>query len=254
MGALFFAELKRLGWVWLLLTVAITISFASGTRSFHPSTEQSKAEVQFHQERGDLDPAKAREIKQMWSYPYYLARVILPNIVLFLTILSIFIGAGLIARESERGTLRLLLSFPVNRYRVLLNKYAIGALLLGVTVGLVTAFIYFSSIYNGEVLTLRNVTIAGLLMALQFLVIYGYTFMLSVFFNSQLAVLGASCMVSFALFLIPHPLLAKTGYLDIGSVLSLGAVPWPMASLMLLAVVFLFVLSVVMFERKELTS
>ncbi len=52
--------------------------------------------------------------------------MLIPQIILLLPLYTALVGGDLVAKEAEDGTLRMILSRPVSRFRVLLAKWAAG--------------------------------------------------------------------------------------------------------------------------------
>lgn len=253
------SDIKRLRWIWLIFTVAILINLYSGISSYRSSLQSSQAWVKMHEMKGDIDILRIQGAKMLWEYPYYLKVGVLPNVILFLSLQTLVISSGLIARESERGALQLLLSFPINRRKLLVSKYLAGLLSLIASIIMIYFVIYLLTLRIGVAFSVGNLFLLAGLQFLQFLVIHGYTFLLSVWFSKQIVALGTSGILSLALFL--NPLVrkgvigdARTGYLNTGLILSKGIIPWEMVLLMAISLLALFVLSLFIFERREMSN
>lgn len=101
-----------------------------------------------------------RELERMLSGNGYLAQdyvsaltvavvMLIPQVVLLMPLYAALVGGDLVAKEAEDGTLRMILSRPISRFRLLLMKWLAGVifsaalvLVLGVT-ALVFARLWF---------------------------------------------------------------------------------------------------------------
>jgi ABC-2 type transport system permease protein len=60
--------------------------------------------------------------------------MLIPQILLLMPLYTALVGGDLVAKEAEDGTLRMILSRPISRLRLLLVKWAAGAVFAGVLV------------------------------------------------------------------------------------------------------------------------
>jgi ABC-type transport system involved in multi-copper enzyme maturation permease subunit len=101
-------------------------------------------------------------------------------------IVAALIGASFVAGEVSKGTIYLLLSRPLTRERILLTKYAVGAvLLLGMNLlgGIV---LYVAAAIAGHPQDMGGVAVSVLLFWLASLFILGISTLFSVIFNDVL--------------------------------------------------------------------
>jgi ABC-2 type transport system permease protein len=127
--------------------------------------------------------------------------MLVPQIILLLPLYTALVGGDLVAKEAEDGTLRMILSRPISRFRLLFMKWLAGVvfaavlvLVLGAT-ALVFARIWFPwrgmFVFSAWPETIFSLTSAGdgfklylwshLLMAVNATVILGLSFMFSCF-------------------------------------------------------------------------
>lgn len=128
-----------------------------------------------------------------------------------LVLLAALLGAGSISSEVSRSTIFLLLSKPVGRARVLLNKYtACAATLLMATIfGHALLLATAAKSYSLEEISLTGVLIATVLLWLGSLFVLGVALLLSIILRSALAAFIATLIsVYLLLFIMPQLLVA----------------------------------------------
>ena len=60
--------------------------------------------------------------------------MLIPQIILLMPLYAALVGGDLVAKEAEDGTLRMILSRPISRFRLLLVKWLAGVIFRGVLV------------------------------------------------------------------------------------------------------------------------
>lgn len=128
-------------------------------------------------------------------------------------LLTVIVAAGIVAAEFSQGTIKMLLSRPVKRWKILTSKYAtvmlFGALLMlvGFMVSIVCAYLFFQSgngqelVWNGKEVVEASVWGKGLYMLL---LSFGNVFMTATFafmigsvFRSSSLAIGLSLFIYF---------------------------------------------------------
>lgn len=133
------------------------------------------------------------------------------NLTLFITLFSIIVAAGIVSFEFSSGTIKMLLTRPINRWKILLSKLltsiiysiAMGALLYVLIIGL--GYIFFdSSAVNLEFskgaivetnLFTHSLTTFGLSYA-DIITSVLFAFMLGTLFNSSSLAIGFSLVIT----------------------------------------------------------
>ena len=123
-----------------------------------------------------------------------------------LALLAAVLGAGLISGEASRGTIFFLLSKPVDRARVLLIKYGVGALalLVAATLGGVS-LVASESIHGYPVgsLDAAGVALSVVLMWLGALFVLGVAILCSVVFGDAVKSFLTTLLVGYLMFNVP---------------------------------------------------
>ena len=65
--------------------------------------------------------------------------MLIPQVVLLMPLYAALVGGDLVAKEAEDGTLRMILSRPISRFRLLLVKWLAGVIFCGVLVSVLGA-------------------------------------------------------------------------------------------------------------------
>jgi ABC-2 type transport system permease protein len=129
------------------------------------------------------------------AFVWNLAFSLSGNSGIVLMIITALLGASLIAGEVNKQTIFLLLSRPLSRDRILLTKYAVGAIiLLGLNV-LSGLAIFVVSALSGRPQDLGGVAVSVLLFWLGTLCVFGIAALLSVVFNDVLRPLGLTVVI-----------------------------------------------------------
>lgn len=119
---------------------------------------------------------------------------------LMLAALALLLGAGLISREVDKGTIFLLLSSPVSRARTLLSKYASGAGILlfsAVSGGLVLFVVAAAQGYPLGSVNLAGVLLSVALLWLGSLFVLGVALLCSLLFQDAIKSFVAAGIVTF---------------------------------------------------------
>jgi ABC-2 type transport system permease protein len=201
-----------------------------------------------------------KQLSIITGYPAYLgSQWFEKNLKQFAVIFAILLAMGCVAKEAENKTLELLLSKPVSRTRVILEKFiTICAGMFFITL-IPSMIICPLSLFWGRDIT--GITIAHLILgnivifSLAF-VILSYTFFFSVLFNDQVkaAVGGIILTLVFWLF----SLFKLTKNLSIFShcnsipLFLKGEMNWNEVSLLFSVGIFFMFLSIYAFNRKEI--
>lgn len=186
------------------------------------------------------------------------------------TLLTIIASAGIVATEFSQGTIKMLLSRPVNRWKILMSKYA-TVLLFGLLLAIVTyvfnvlsAFIFFPSAEDGVILWGKSIY----LMFLGFInvvMISTFAFMVGTVFRSASLAIGLSLFLYFTgplitMFLekfeaakyifFAHDLTQyETGF----KILETNTMPFSIVVLIIYAIVFL-IISFMTFIKRDITA
>lgn len=201
-----------------------------------------------------------KQLSIITGYPAYLGNQWFEkNLKQFAVIFALLLAMGCLAKEAENKTLELLLSKPISRTRVILEKFiAISAGAFFIII-IPSVIIYPFSLFWGR--DIAGITIAHLILgsivifSLAF-VILSYTFFFSVLFNDQVkaAVGGIILTLVFWLF----SLFKLTKNLSIFShcnsmpLFLKGEMNWKEVSLLFSVGIFFMFLSIYTFNRKEI--
>jgi ABC-2 type transport system permease protein len=118
------------------------------------------------------------------------------NVNMLGSIFAILFATSAIARESERGTLELLLSRPVSRTRIILVKFSVSALGIALPIFLSSILIIpMSSLFIGESVSLKPLLLCSLHATLVIWFVLGYSFLLSVLIDDQIKVAAAGLSI-----------------------------------------------------------
>jgi len=196
------------------------------------------------------------------TYPGWL------NIELFsygppiLAIFAVVVGTGLIAGEEEKGTLDLLLSHPIRRWRVVTEKFAALGVATLLIMALTALFFVGGSLMIGETAHLGRITLATLNIAPMTLASGALALMVSVLFRSRrLANLVALVVIIGSYFLEslgktvdvldPYRPIALYHYYDSSAALFEG-IKWGDAGIMLGLTALFFAVSLFAFQRRDI--
>lgn len=114
---------------------------------------------------------------------------------LVMMLLAVILGAGLIAGETGKGTIFLLLSRPVSRDRVLLTKYGISALILLAVLLFGDVVLLIAAAVQGHPQPIGGLLICSLLFWLGMLFVLGLATLFSVIFSDVLRPLGLTLVI-----------------------------------------------------------
>jgi ABC-2 type transport system permease protein len=179
-----------------------------------------------------------------------------------LAVFSVGVGTGLIAGEEERGTLDLLLSQPIRRWRVVADKFVAfvaAALLICVTVALC---LVVGALMIGQTASLDGLVLATLNMVP--ITLAGGTFALmasTVLRNRRLATMVAIFVIIGSWFvdslgkvvdvLEPYRLFTLFHY-HTGDVVLTGSLGWGDVGMLLGLTILFFVISLLAFQRRDI--
>ena len=128
-------------------------------------------------------------------------------------LLTVIVAAGIVASEFSQGTIKMLLSRPVKRWKILTSKYltvilfGILLMLIGFVVSIICAFLFFQSgsgqelVWNGKEVVEASVWGNGLYMLLlsfgNVFVTATFAFMIGSVFRSSSLAIGLSLFIYF---------------------------------------------------------
>lgn len=173
------------------------------------------------------------------------------------TTAAVLFAAGAVAGEAQRGTLELWLARPLSRRRILLERFAAGALAVIVPVFVTSATIPWLATRVGEELPLDSMLLCAAHQSTLLLAIYAATFFLSTV-GSNPMLIGFS-MLLFAIFQFAIYLIERVTHfslfrlVDIPRFLAIcehGSLDPRVVLPMLAASLALVIASVVAFERR----
>ena len=184
---------------------------------------------------------------------------------LILTILTIGLGGSLINREEQSGTLELLLARPLSRGKLLVSKFIVGVLVLGIVtaITLVTTVVTAQAVHLG--IALSRLAEACVLSALLSLIFGMVTFTLNALgrFGKPLS-LGLAVLIAFGSYLISS--LDKTvhwlawpakvlpfHYYQPANVMS-GTYDWRYGGAFVFAILILLAFCYIGFRRRDISS
>jgi ABC-2 type transport system permease protein len=179
-----------------------------------------------------------------------------------LAVFAVVVGTGLIAGEEDRGTLDLLLSQPIRRWRVLVEKFAGFVAATVLICALIALCLWLSSMVVGETQSLGRLLLATVDIIPITLCSGGLALMASVLFRQRrmattlavVVVIGSWFLESLGKVvnvLKPYRPLALFHYYNGGSVLSRGE-NWGNAGVLVgLTMVFVLV-ALLAFQRRDL--
>ncbi|MBN1138057.1 MAG: ABC transporter permease subunit [Anaerolineae bacterium] len=202
------------------------------------------------------------DFTKLSTYPGWL------NIELFsygppiLAIFAVVVGTGLIAGEEEKGTLDLLLSHPIHRWRVVTEKFAAFAVATVLIMVLVALFFVSGSAMIGETRQLGRIILATMNIVPITLAGGALALMASVLFRSRrLANMVALVVIIGSYFLEslgktvdvlePYRSIALFHYYDSSAALFEG-IKWGDASILLALTAIFFLISLFAFQRRDI--
>jgi len=190
---------------------------------------------------------------------YIITQQLIKNGVIFGTGLAILLGASAISRETEAGTLELLLSRPVSRSRILVEKFVFNAVALSIPVIFSTMIAWPAAMLVNEAIDPLALLIAAIYCYLVLLVIFAFTFMIGVVLDEQMKVLSTSlalCIVMMLLVIFEETMyFSLYGYIYpdvLRPIFVAGRVPYLLAFAMALISASFLVLSYLLFRKKTI--
>ena len=179
-----------------------------------------------------------------------------------LAVFAVVVGTGLVAGEEEKGTLDLLLSHPIRRWRVVVEKFAgfvVATLLICV---LICLCLLLSAAVAGETEDLGKLLLAGLDIVPITLASGGLAMMASVAFRQRRLATALSVTVVIGSWFLeslgkvvnvlkPYRPLALCHYSNGGSVMVRGE-DWGKAGVLLGLTVIFVLVSLLAFQRRDI--
>ncbi len=230
---------KKATWVMTVLLVVMIAGMMGLTKwiqtTMHSGEQNWKADVQVElvstQEQLSDSTLAAGERKELEGkekvLEYRLANSVKPledfsrermimdssGIASIAVLLTVIVAAGIVASEFTQGTIKMLLSRPVKRWKILTSKYVtvnlfgIGLMLIGFVVSVISAYIFFQSgdgkelVWNGKDVVEASVWGKGLYMLLlsfaNVFVTTTFAFMIGSVFRSSSLAIGLSLFIYF---------------------------------------------------------
>ena len=202
------------------------------------------------------------DFTKLSTYPGWL------NIELFsygppiLAIFAVVVGTGLVAGEEEKGTLDLLLSHPIRRWRVVAEKFAAFVTATVLIMVLVAIFFVSGSAMIGETSQLGRITLATMHIVPVTLAGGALALMVSVLFRSRrlantvalVAIIGSYFLESLGKTvdaLKPYRPIALFHYYDSSAVLFDG-IKWGDVGILLALTTICFIISLLAFQRRDI--
>lgn len=202
------------------------------------------------------------DFTKLSTYPGWL------NIELFsygppiLAIFAVVVGTGLIAGEEEKGTLDLLLSHPIRRWRAVTEKFAAFVVATVLITVLIAIFFVSGSMMIGETSQLDRITLATMNIVPVTLAGGALALMASVLFRSRrlanavalVVIIGSYFMESLGKTvdaLEPYRPIALFHYYDSTAAL-FGSIKWGDIGILLALTAIFFVISLLAFQRRDI--
>lgn len=229
---------KKTTWVMLIITIISIITLLIGTKwiasydnaeknNWKQAEQASIEDLQTSLASEQLKPSERQDINdELKIAQYRLDHNIEPpklnstqkfldnssSLLMFTSLFSVIVAAGIVAVEFSTGSIKMLLTRPIARWKILLSKLLtsiIFALALGVItllISLVFAYIFFPS--SGATLEIRNGQIVEPSIIGQAIIDYAlaygdiiisllFAFMLGSLFNSSALAIGLTLFISF---------------------------------------------------------
>jgi ABC-type transport system involved in multi-copper enzyme maturation permease subunit len=185
---------------------------------------------------------------------------------LYLVLLGAFVvgaGAGTVAREIERGSILLVLSRPIARWRFLLGKIAASTLGLLVLAAMSLLGLYVGAAVIGADLETRRFLVGAVNSFLLFLTVQGVAVLLSAARDDAGAAAGQTAGIVVAAYFLdflanlwdPAASLGRLSffhYYNPAEVVRTGVVPWVDLGVLLLAATALHGAALALFERRDI--
>ncbi len=201
--------------IWWAVGIAALIIF---TLAFYPTIRDQTAQLdQSFNQIPESARALMTDTQDLFSPVGYLSsQLFYLTLPMLLTILTINLGSGLVAKEESSGTIELLLSRPISRTRLLIEK-AIAGFIITALVGLVSLAV---TILMSE-LTNLNVGIGYLAMATIYATVLALLFGAIAYFMSSLGRSGRLASIGVAAFI------ALVGYIIASLAAAVSWLKWP---------------------------
>lgn len=190
---------------------------------------------------------------------YIITQQLIKNGVIFGSGLAILLGASAISRETEAGTMELLLSRPISRARVLVEKFVFNAAILSIPVIISTMIAWPAAALVDEAIDPIALLVAAIYCYLVVLVILAFTFMVGVVFDEQMKVLSTSlalCIVMMLLVIFEETMYFSIyGYIYpdvLRPIFVAGRVPYQLAFTMAMISAGFVGLSYLLFRKKTI--
>ena len=200
----------------------------------------------------------------VWDVRIYINTEYLTWVPLMLAIYAVFYCGGIVSREAERGTLDLLLSQPLARYRLLLSKMgtfaSMIAVLLAVSwVGAILGFALTGVEIDPGRLLLAHVVILPVVIA-----VAGYCALISCLYLDPRLSLALAGVITAAMYLL-HILAPLMGglrwlgnlslfhHIDLLPILLYGSINWTGMAVNLLVAAVMLAAALAVFERRDLS-
>lgn len=118
----------------------------------------------------------------------------LASISIFGTLISIFLGIGLVSKEIEKRTVYTIISKPIHRYQFILGKYLGLLLTLLVNIGIMSLGL-FGLAYLWEGISSPRLLLAVLFIFLELMIVTALVMLFSTFSSPALSAIFALCLV-----------------------------------------------------------
>ncbi len=175
------------------------------------------------------------------------------------SLFAVLLGAGAVAREIETGTMTFLLSQPISRTALLLQKFAALAMLLSVSIFVSSLVIVPASPWVGERISLGPLLGCSAYISAEIWVVLSYAFLFSVLFDEQLRAGAAAGVITAAmviLLLLENTMslsLFRHSFLDhLRPILMGTGFPWVDAAWFIAIAATLLGVAILLFRRKNL--
>jgi beta-exotoxin I transport system permease protein len=175
------------------------------------------------------------------------------------SIFALLVGAGALSREMESGTIHFLLSQPVSRASVLLQKFAALMIVVAAPIFLSSLAVIPLSRAVGESMGVGPLLLCSVYLSLEIWLVLAYTFFFSVVFDEQIrsgAAAGAVTAVSAILLLVEqtntYSFYSHTSLGHLKPILNGTGYPWIDSEWFAAGTAALVVASLLVFRRKDL--
>jgi ABC-2 type transport system permease protein len=183
--------------------------------------------------------------------------------LLVMGVFSCLFAGALVAEETEKKTLEILLSAPVSRTSFIVGKFAGFCTLLAVLSGVSFLGVHLGVVQTGEALDRRLMAYIFLSGTTCIATVGGVGLFLSCLFNEQRRAVGATIAVFFSLYFfnviarlldqypsVKYPSLFQ--YYDASEIFGRQAIHWPDMAILLGVLSVMFGAAIVAFRRKDI--